>query len=284
MSISTPGGSPERVPSTVSTDKKPPGGAKPPGGKPGGAKPGAGKAGSAKPGAGKPGGGKPGGGKGGPRKPIAAVKVNQSRNWGPIALTGVVLLIAVGIIGWAGYASFKGTRSYEENANAIKGIVNYRNSKDATIASRQHKQGPLTYTTSPPVGGDHNPTWQNCSGDVYTQPIANEHAVHSLEHGAVWVTYKLGMPADQVKVLSDKVTGKDFMMISPIEGLDANVSLQAWGYQLKVDTVTDARIDEFIKALRVKASQEPGAACSGGTSNPGPVEPAAPATAPSAGS
>jgi hypothetical protein len=283
MSISTPGGSPERVPSTVSTDKKPPGGAKPAAGKPGGAKPGAGKPGAGKPGAGKPGAAKSGGGKG-PRKPIAAVKVNQSRNWGPIAITGVVLLIAVGIIGWAGFASFHGSRSWEERAGEINGIVNFRDSKDPAITARGHKTGPLAYKTLPPIGGDHNPTWQNCMGDVYTQPIANEHAVHSLEHGAVWVTYKLGMPADQVKTLSDKVTGREYLLMSPVEGLDANVSLQAWGYQLKVDTVNDKRIDEFIKALRVNASQEPGAACSGGTSKPGPVEPAPPAAAPSAGS
>jgi hypothetical protein len=265
MSISTPGGAPERVPSTVSTDKKPPAGAKPPASKSGGGKPGAGK-----PGAGK------GGGKG-PRKPIQAVKVNQSRNWGPIALTGAVVLIAVGIIGWAGFASFKGAASWEDQAADIPGIVNYRDGADATIVAQNHKTGPLTYKTSPPVGGDHNPTWQNCMGDVYTTPIANEHAVHSLEHGAVWVTYKLGMPADQVKQLSDRVAGKDYLMLSPVEGLDKNVSLQAWGYQLKVDTVDDKRIDDFIKVLRLKASKEPGAACSSGTSAPGPVEAAAPA-------
>jgi hypothetical protein len=270
MSISTPGGAPERVPSTVSTDKKPAGGAKPSGAKPGGAKPGAGKAGAARSGGGK-----------GPRKPIAPVKISQGRNWGPIAVTGVVILIAVGIIAWAGFASFKGSRSWEDRAADISGIVNFRDSKDATIAARDHKEGPLTYATNPPVGGAHNPAWQNCMGDVYDAPIAPEHAVHSLEHGAVWVTYKKGMAADQVKKLSDRVAGKDYLMLSPVEGLDANVSLQAWGYQLKVDTADDKRIDEFIKTLRLNASMEPGAACSSGTSAPGPV---APAAAPAAGS
>ena len=45
-------------------------------------------------------------------------------------------------------------------------------------------------------------------------------------------------------------------MMSPFEGLDKPISLQAWGYQLKVDNADDGRIDEFIKALRVNASIE----------------------------
>jgi Protein of unknown function (DUF3105) len=78
------------------------------------------------------------------------------------------------------------------------------------------------------------------------------------------VTYKQGLPADQVDKLKGKVEGQDYTLMSPIANLDKNVSLQAWGYQLKVDTVDDSRIDDFIRALRVNASVEPGASCSSG--------------------
>src|SRR4029450_9338722 len=99
-------------------------------------------------------------------------------------------------------------------------------------------------------------------GDVYTEPIANEHAVHSLEHGAVWITYKQGLAADQVDELRKKVQGQDYMLMSPYAGLDKNVSVQVWGYQLKTDDVNDGRIDEFIKDTRVVAALEPGICCS----------------------
>jgi hypothetical protein len=264
--MSTPG--PERVPSTVKVDKTS-----------GQGKPPASKAAPAKTGGARPTPGKgAGAGKGAKgRKPITPVTVRGTRNWGPIAVAGVVVLIAVGIIGYGVFASVKGSASWQDKAKDISGIVNYRAQKNAQIDARDHKDGPLTYVTNPPVGGAHNPTWQNCMGDVYAEPIANEHAVHSLEHGAVWVTYKQGLGPDQVDKLKAKVQGKDYMLMSPITNLDKNISLQAWGYQLKVDNADDKRIDAFIKALRLNASMEPTAACSGGNTTTGPVQAAAPA-------
>jgi hypothetical protein len=268
MSMSTPG--PERNPSSVKVDKTS-GQGKPPGGR--SAKPAGAKGAGGRP-AGKGPAGKTGGaGKG--RKPVKPVKVAGGRHWGPIVVAGVVVLIAAGIIGYGVWAAARSSNEastpWEERAAGIEGIVNYRNSSDKTIAARGHKPGVLPYSTNPPVGGDHNPRWQNCNGDVYTEPIPKEHAVHSLEHGAVWVTYKQGLPADQVETLKGKVEGQDYTLMSPVANLDKNVSLQAWGYQLKVDTVDDSRIDDFIRALRLNASVEPGASCSSGVTVTGDI-------------
>ncbi len=258
--MSTPG--PERVPQSVKVDKtsgqgKPPVSA---------AKKAAGRGPSGKTPAGK------GGGKG--RKPVTPVKVAGSRPWGPIAVAGVVVLIAVGIIGYGVFAAVKGSRGWEDKVADIAGVTNYREQKNAAIDARDHKEGPQQYVTSPPVGGAHNSAWQNCMGDVYDQPIANEHAVHSLEHGAVWVTYKQGLPADQVEVLKQKVQGKEYTLMSPYPGLDKNVSVQVWGYQFKTDDVNDSKIDQFIQDTRLVSSMEPGAACSSGNTSTGPLAPA----------
>jgi len=202
------------------------------------------------------------GGKG-QRKRIAPVKVSQGRAWGPIAVLAAVLLVALAIIGYASWYIYQGSITWDERANGIPGIVNFRKTQP-NVLERNHQPGSLTYPMSPPVGGNHNQIWQNCMGDVYTAQIANEHAVHSLEHGAVWITYRPDLPADQVEKLASKVRGQEMMLMSPYPGLDAPISLQAWGYQLKVDNASDGRIDEFIKALRVNASLEEGAVCSGG--------------------
>ncbi|MDG4805943.1 DUF3105 domain-containing protein [Micromonospora sp. WMMD1120] len=254
MSISTPGG-PERRPTVVSTGKKPAAG-----------RPASGaKAGSGKPaGSGRPAGSPRGGGKG-PRKPVTPVKVTQGRAWGPIALFVAVGVLFVAIVGYGAWATFQGSKPWDKRANAIDGIVNVRKSDPDSLKYESHKSGPLTWKYSPPVGGVHNAAWQNCMGDVYDAPIANEHAVHSLEHGAVWITYRPDLPADQVEKLAGKVRGVEKTFMSPYEGLDKPISLQAWGYQLKVDNADDSRIDEFIKDLRVNASVEgPTALCNTG--------------------
>lgn len=239
MSISTPSGE-QKSPSSVKISGKP----------------------SAKPGA-KPSSpsGKRGGG--GPRKPITPVKVNQGRNWGPIALFAAVGVLAVSIVGFAVWSLYRPggpAYSWETRAKSISGIQTF----PIADLKRDHSWDPQKYAQNPPVGGTHNYVWQQCMGNVYDAPIPSEHAVHSLEHGAVWITYRSDLPADQVKTLANKIKGKDFTLMSPVDGLDSKVSLQAWGYQLKLDDVNDGRIDDFVSALAKNATQEPGAGCSGG--------------------
>lgn len=205
------------------------------------------------------------------RKPVAPVKVGRDRNWGPIAMFVAVGVIAAGIIGYAFWAQRDtGSQDWSDRAAEIEGIVDYR-AENPDMLTNGHQSGPLQYEVLPPVGGDHNGAWQNCQGTVYDAPIANEHAVHSLEHGAIWVAYNPDtLPADQVSELTSLVEGSDKLFLSPFPELDAPISLQAWGYQLKVDSASDPRVNEFIRTLRVNASIEgPSARCDGGISTTG---------------
>jgi hypothetical protein len=97
----------------------------------------------------------------------------------------VGLLVAASIGGGV-YLTTRGNDS-SSAAPKITGLVNYRTSNPGML-TRNHVTGTLTYPVSPPVGGDHNPVWQNCMGSVYDAAIATENAVHSLEHGAVPAT------------------------------------------------------------------------------------------------
>lgn len=123
----------------------------------------------------------------------------------------------------------------------------------------------VAYDQTPPFGGPHDATWATCTGIVYPEAIRTENAVHSLEHGAVWITYNPDdLSADQVSSLAARVEGQQYTLMSPYPGLDSPISLQSWGHQLKVDNADDERIGQFITALRLNSNTYPevGASCS----------------------
>lgn len=148
----------------------------------------------------------------------------------------------------------------------IKGLIDYRTTNPAAL-SQNHVTSPVTYPMTPPAGGPHFGQWQNCVGDVYNAPIMDGNAVHSLEHGAVWITYRPGIAGADVRALATKVRGQPYMMMSPYPGQTSPISLQAWGYQLSVDSADDDRIDKFIRRFRETATMEPGATCAAGVTS-----------------
>lgn len=191
--------------------------------------------------------------------------VNQKqRPWGLIIATVVVVVFALVIVGvvvatrpsgskfdntTAGGQSVKSSDPYRQPelpaAAAIHGVT-YK-----VEAEHTHVEGTIKYDSSPPVGGNHNQYWANCNGNVYTHQLANENAVHMLEHGAVWITYNAAtLPSSQLPVLKKYVAGVDRTALSPYAGLKTPISLQAWGYQLFVKNASDPRIAQFIKVLK----------------------------------
>ncbi|UXX93125.1 DUF3105 domain-containing protein [Streptomyces sp. AD2-2] len=131
---------------------------------------------------------------------------------------------------------------------------------------RTHVSGTVNYPMHPPVGGNHNPVWLNCNGNVYTKAVKDENAVHALEHGAVWVTYTSKAPAADVKALAAKVKQTPYSLMSPYENQKAPIMLSAWGHQRTVKSASDPDVNTFFSQF-VQGSQtpEPGASCTGGT-------------------
>ncbi|VAW32409.1 hypothetical protein MNBD_CHLOROFLEXI01-1640 [hydrothermal vent metagenome] len=122
---------------------------------------------------------------------------------------------------------------------------------------------------APPAGGEHSSIWQNCG--IYNEPIRTGYAVHSLEHGAIWITYQTGFSADEVAMLESMVRGQSHMLISPFPGQSSPIVLTAWGVSLEIDSANDDRIEPFIERYRMGSqSPEPGAACTQGVGEPLP--------------
>jgi hypothetical protein len=126
------------------------------------------------------------------------------------------------------------------------------------------------YGMNPPAGGDHFGAWLNCG--VYSEPQQNENAVHSLEHGAVWVTYDPEL-VDQagVDTIVDALP-RTYVVVSPYPDLPAPVVASAWGAQVQLDGPDDARLGDFVdKFWQNPDLPEAGAACTGALDGPGRV-------------
>ena len=112
----------------------------------------------------------------------------------------------------------------------------------------------------PPMGGDHSGVPLRC--DVYKAPITAENALHSLEHGAVWVAYQPELAADDIAILEATAKGEDHVLVAPFPGLRSAVVLTGWGVQLELDSATDPRLDVFMaKYVEGPQTPEPGAPC-----------------------
>lgn len=174
-----------------------------------------------------------------------------------VVCLGLIIAVAVPLVGEA-----RRQAAVEAAADApIEGVEEFED------LSADHVTGTVDYATSPPAGGDHNAVWQNCG--VYAEPVSNENAVHSLEHGAVWITYSPDLPTDQVTALTAKAQGQGYALVSPYEDISAPIVLSAWGAQLAVDEADDPRVDAFLaKYLQGEQTPEPGAPCYGGTGTP----------------
>lgn len=183
-------------------------------------------------------------------------------SWGLVAAVSALVLFVVGVIGFAVASGGKGVT--DPTAARIENL------RSQTYPAGQHTAGiddKVSYKVNPPDGGEHNGLWQNCG--VYTQPIQDGKAVHSLEHGAVWITYQPSLPAAQIAALAkDYVDGQDYMMISPHEQANP-ITVSAWGRQVDVTDPSDPRIKTFIDGYRNGPSTpERGALCNNGVGSP----------------
>jgi hypothetical protein len=138
-----------------------------------------------------------------------------------------------------------------------------------TVSSRDHVEGDIDYGVAVPAGGAHNVSWLNCG--IYDTEVPTENAVHSLEHGAVWLTYNPSLVAasDVDALVSEGRRRSSRVIVSPVPDQETPVMATSWGHQLELDNGTDTRIRQYVNEFtKPEYSPEPGATCAGGIGNP----------------
>lgn len=176
-------------------------------------------------------------------------------------------VLVVGGLTWLGVRS-QSTAAASSSASPSSTGASITGLETFTDLARDHVTGTVTYPQTPPVGGKHSAVWQNCGW--YSTSVANETAVHSMEHGAAWITYRPDLSASDQATLKSALGGKAYVLASAYPGLPAPVVASAWGAQVKLTGVNDPRLAQFVdQYANSPSAPEPGGECTGGTGTPG---------------
>ena len=157
-------------------------------------------------------------------------------------------------------AALIGAGIYRLTRPDLEGVLSFDN-----LLRNHDREAGFVESGLPPTGGSHNPQWQNCG--IYSDPVDSSLAVHSLEHGAVWLAYQPDLAAEKVAELQDMVRGESYVLMSPFPGLQSDVVMSSWGKQLVIDAVPDEAIEQFVERYQGEGP-EPGAPCTDGVGQP----------------
>ncbi|MFO7680513.1 MAG: DUF3105 domain-containing protein [Chloroflexota bacterium] len=172
---------------------------------------------------------------------------NKVKMWAGLAL-GIIAL---------GYLLFLSLRG----PSSIQDIVRHYGEE------RGHDNSVVYEGDIPPTGGLHSEVWQNCG--IYDEAIEAANAIHSMEHGAVWITYQPDLSAGDIEILQNQVRGEPYLLLSPFPGQRSPVVLTAWEIQLELDSVKDGRLQTFINRYpQGVTTPERGASCQDGIGTP----------------
>ncbi len=186
-------------------------------------------------------------------KKTAEPAKNSGSNRNLIVIGGAIIL-GVLALGYLIFANLQGDTE-------IAGLTQYAG------LSRDHDNTTTYEGTLPPAGGEHYDVWQTCG--VYEEAVLPGYAIHSMEHGAVWITYDPALPTDEIAALQDKVMGETYLLPSPFPDQESPVVLTAWGVQLVLESADDSRAQEFIDRYRQgPTTPERGASCANGNGLP----------------
>jgi hypothetical protein len=127
---------------------------------------------------------------------------------------------------------------------------------------------PLSYGTNPPSSGNHYSVW--AAYKTYDRPFSRGFWVHSLEHGAVVITYNCPEGcADEVAAVqafidclpADCGDSVRRMILTPDPDLDVRFAASAWGHTLRANCFDR---DAFSKFFTEHYDHAPESICGGG--------------------
>lgn len=149
----------------------------------------------------------------------------------------IIALLIMGIV----YMGIKFNKPSKPLAGQSYEIVG----REHITQGQQHK----AYNSNPPTSGPHDGS-QTVPAGIYESIFPDEALVHSLEHGAVIVSYKSTLSKNEIEqiknIFSESKQSKKILV--PRDNLDSSIALTSWGRLMKLETVDETQILDFISS------------------------------------
>ncbi|MDP3988733.1 MAG: DUF3105 domain-containing protein [bacterium] len=167
----------------------------------------------------------------------------QGRKIRGYIITGVI----IAVLGYGIYVSIAGSAPQEEDYSRVIPIMG-----DEHIAVG----GPLPeYNSNPPTSGPHY--GQTAQSGFREEEIPDQHIIHNLEHGDIWISYHPRV-SDEIRDELRKFAGPK-VIITPREENDTDVAVVAWGrldtFDIENNVLPYNRIGDFIKRYTNKGPE-----------------------------
>lgn len=179
------------------------------------------------------------------KKEMEATKIRKGRKTKTAFKYFVVFAALAGVV-WLFY------RFASKGSDAAKiGEFFPAQSRDHIAVGSQHQD----YNSSPPTGGWHYGA--PAQTGIYDREFPDEQIIHNLEHSHIWIAYRPDLDTESIDKLAK--IAKDYgskIIMTPRSANDSPIALAAWQYLIKLDTINEDMIRQFIEAHRGIAGPE----------------------------
>lgn len=183
--------------------------------------------------------------------PKARHLIESFGGWWTIALVGGAVGVVLAIVLYSGPI----LTSREVSDSPLQGTAVAAHDEDTDGSHTTNASDVEGHDGGPPVRGPHFATPQRVG--VYQDPIADGNAIHSLEHGIVWIAYNPALiQPGSVRALED--LGRDYgadTIVAPRPENTAAMSAMSWGQVLHLDSFDRDQLATFIETNRNRSPE-----------------------------
>jgi hypothetical protein len=111
------------------------------------------------------------------------------------------------------------------------------------------------YNTNPPTSGSHNAsplTW-----GVYNEVVPDDRAIHNLEHGGIWISYRDRQDKNLITALEDIAKRyQSHLLLSYRPENDNPIAVAAWSRLLTLEQLDSDQIYNFIARYQFQGPED----------------------------